>query len=125
MANVKFNKKIFEKEIGKLSEEMKNKIAMFGTTLEKINGDTLELEVFPNRPDLLSYYGFRRAFLSFLGKKTGLRKYKINPPQKDYEVKIDASVKKIRPYTACAVIKGLKLNDEKIKDIIDLQEKLH
>jgi len=69
MANIKFNRSIFEKEIGKLNAEMQNKIAMFGTTLEKIDNESLEIEVFPNRPDLLSYQGFKRAFLAFLGKK--------------------------------------------------------
>ena len=125
MANVKFNKKIFEKEIGKLTEELQNKIAMFGTPVESITEEEIELEIFPNRPDLLSYQGFRRGFLAFMNKKTGLKEYKLNKPEKDYKVIIDSSVKDIRPYTACAIVKGLKLDDEKIKDIIELQEKLH
>jgi len=125
MANIKIPRKLFEKEIGKLDEKMQNKIAMFGTTLESFNDDEIELEIFPNRPDLLSYQGFKKSFLSFLGKKVGLKKYKINKPKKNYEVIIDSSVKKIRPYTACAIIKGLKFDDEKIKEIVDIQEKLH
>ena len=60
-----------------------------------------------------------------MGKETGLKKYKINPPQKDFKVIIDKSVKNIRPFTACAIVKNLKFDDEKIKEIIDLQEKLH
>ncbi len=125
MANIKIPRKQFEKEIGKLTREMQTKIAMFGTTLESFDNDEIELEIFPNRPDLLSYQGFKRSFLAFLGKKTGLKKYKVHAPEKDYIVKIDSSLKNIRPYTACAIIKGLKLNDEKIKEIIDIQEKLH
>ncbi|KHO50414.1 MAG: hypothetical protein QT05_C0051G0001, partial [archaeon GW2011_AR13] len=31
MANIKFSKKLFEKEIGKLNDEMQMRIAMFGT----------------------------------------------------------------------------------------------
>jgi phenylalanyl-tRNA synthetase beta chain len=125
MANVKFNKKIFEKEIGKLDETMQNKIAMFGTTLERFNEDEIELEIFPNRPDLLSYQGFKRSFLSFLGKKSGIKEYTIKKPEKDYEVIIDSSIKDVRPYTACAIVKNLKLDNDKIKEIIDVQEKLH
>ncbi len=125
MANVKFSKELFEKEIGKLNKDMKNKIAMFGTTLESINDNEIELEIFPDRPDLLSYQGFKRAFLGFLGKKTGLKKYKIKKPQKNFTVNVHKSVSNVRPYTACAIIKGLKLNDEKIKEIIDIQEKIH
>ncbi len=125
MASVTFPRKQFEKEIGKLTEEMQNKIAMFGTPLEKFNDDEIEIEVFPNRPDLLSYHGFKRSFLAFLGKQKGLKEYKLNKPKKDYVVTIDSSVKNIRPYTACAIVKGLKFNDERIKEIIDIQEKLH
>jgi phenylalanyl-tRNA synthetase beta chain len=125
MANVKFNKKIFEKEIGKLDEKMQNKIAMFGTTLENIGEEEIEIEILANRPDLLSYHGFKRAFLGFLGKTKGLKEYKVNKPEKDFAVIIDSSVKEVRPYTACAIIKDLKFDDEKIKEIIEIQEKLH
>ena len=125
MANVTFSRKLFEKEIGKLDEKMQNKIAMFGAPLEKFDENEIEVEVFPNRPDLLSYHGFKRAFLSFLGKQTGLKEYKINKPEKNYTVTIDSSLKEIRPYTACAIIKGLKFDDDKIKEMIDMQEKLH
>ncbi|MCK4553279.1 phenylalanine--tRNA ligase subunit beta [Candidatus Pacearchaeota archaeon] len=135
MAIVNLNKKQFEKEIGKLDEKMQDRIAMFGTPVEEITNDELQIEVFPNRPDLLSYQGFKRSFLAFLGKKTkllqggvphkGAKKYKINKPEKNYKVYIDSSVKNIRPYTACAIVKKLKLNDNKIKELIEIQEKLH
>jgi len=125
MASVTFPRKQFEKEIGKLDEKMQNKISMFGTPLEKFDNTEIEIEVFPNRPDLLSYHGFKRAFLAFLGKQKGLKEYKLNKPEKDYEVIIDNSVKEVRPYTACAIVKGLKFNDDKIKEIVDIQEKLH
>jgi phenylalanyl-tRNA synthetase beta chain len=125
MANVTFPRKAFEKEVGKLDEKMQNEIAMFGTPLEKFDNDEIEIEVFPNRPDLLSYHGFKRSFLAFLGKKTGLKEYKLNSPEKDFIVTIDNSVKDIRPYTVCAIVKGLKFDDDKIKELIDIQEKLH
>ena len=125
MASVKFQKQAFEKEIGKLDESLQNQIALFGTTVESITEEEIELDVTPDRPDLLSYQGFKRSFLAFLGKKKGLKTYKINKPEKNYQVKIDSSVKNIRPYTACAIVKKLSFNDHKIKEIIDIQEKLH
>ena len=123
MAAVKFSRKEFEKYL-KLTPEIEEKISMLGTHLESITKDELELEILPNRPDLFSLHGFMRAFLSFIGKKL-VKEYKINKPLKDYEVKIDKSVKDIRPYTACAIVKDLKLDNEKIKEIIDIQEKIH
>jgi len=125
MSNIKLNKKIFEKEIGKLDEKMQERISMMGTPVDKMGDEEIEIEIFPNRPDLLSYQGFKRAILAFTGKKTGLKEYKVHKPEKDYKVVIDSSVKDVRPYTACAIVKNIKFNDEKIKEIIDIQEKLH
>ena len=65
MANITLNRKLFEKEIGKLDEKMQERIAMFGTPLEKFDDENIEIEIFPNRPDLLSYQGFKRSFLVF------------------------------------------------------------
>ncbi|MDP3987186.1 MAG: phenylalanine--tRNA ligase subunit beta [Nanoarchaeota archaeon] len=125
MAILNINKKIFERDIGELDENMQNKIAMFGTPVEALTKDEIQLEVFPNRPDLLSYGRFKRSFVAFLGKKTGLINYPVNKPDKDYDVFIDSSVKDVRPYTACAIVRGLKFGDENIKEIMDMQEKLH
>jgi phenylalanyl-tRNA synthetase beta chain len=125
MANIKIPRKQFEREIGKLDGKMQERIAMFGTTLESFNDDEIEVEIFPDRPDLLSYQGFKRSFLSFLGRKPGIKEYKLNKPEKDYKVIIEKSVKDIRPYTACAIVRKIKFDDEKIKEIIDIQEKIH
>ena len=120
MAVITINKKQFEKDIGKLDEKMQDRIAMFGTPIEKLDDNELQIEIFPNRPDLLSYQGFKRSFLAFLGKKTKLKEYKLNKPEKDYKVYIDSSVKNIRPYTACAIVKKLRFDDDKIKDLREL-----
>jgi len=125
MAIITIDKKTFEKEIGNLNEKMQNQIALFGTPVEKITKEELQIEVFPNRPDLLSYHGFKHSFRAFLGKNTGLKKYKLHKPEKNYKVIVDSSVKDVRPYTTCAIVRGLKLNDERIKEIIEMQEKLH
>ncbi len=124
MAIVKFSKRGFERHV-KITKEVQEKIPLFGTPLESLGEDEIEIEIFPNRPDLLSLQGYLRSFLAFLGRKPGLKRYIVNKPQKDYTVRIDSSVKNIRPYTACAVVKGIKFDDEKIKEIIDMQEKLH
>lgn len=125
MANVKFDKRVFEKEIGKLNAELQNQIALFGMTVENLNDDFIELDITPDRPDLLGYQGFKRSFLAFLSKKTGMKKYVLNDCEKDFEVKVDSSVKEVRPFTSCAIVKGINFDDSRIKEIIELQEKLH
>jgi len=124
MTILTLNKKQLEKEIGKVDEKMQEKISMFGTPIEEVTDNEVSVEVFPNRPDLLSLQGFARALTAFL-KKPGLKSYKAEKPEKDYKVIIHKSVKKVRPHTACAIVKDLKLDDEKIKSLIDIQEKLH
>jgi len=125
MAVVTFDKKTFEKEIGKIDEKMQHSISMFGTPVEHVDEAEIQVEVFPNRPDMLSYHGFKRGFTAYLGKNKGLKNYVSNKPEKNYTVNVDSSVKNIRPYTACAIIRGLEFDGGKIKEIIDVQEKLH
>jgi phenylalanyl-tRNA synthetase beta chain len=113
-----------ERKIGKVSSAVEEKITMMGTPIEEVGEGEVSVEVFPNRPDLLSLQGFSRAVLQYLGKK-GVASFKIHKPEKDYSVKIDKSVRKVRPHTACAIVKGLRLDDAKIKELVEIQEKLH
>ena len=89
MAIATFNKKQFEKEIGKLNEKMQEKIAMFGTPVEEITNEDIQVEIFPNRPDLISLNGFMRSFNTFLEKDKGIKKYEINGTEKNFNVQID------------------------------------
>ncbi len=123
MTKVTFSRKEFEKEIT-LTKEVEEKINLFGAPIESLTKDEIEIEVNPNRPDLLSLYNYLRALKLFIGKEKGLKKYKINKPEKNYKITVDQSVKDVRPYTVCAIVKNLSLNDERIKDIINMQEKI-
>ncbi len=125
MTILTLNKKELEKQIGKIDEKIEERITMLGPTVETSDENEISMEIFPNRPDLLSLQGISRAMLAFLSKKPGLKTYKVETPLENYEVIIEKSVKKVRPFTACAIVKGLKLDDSKIKEIIDIQEKLH
>lgn len=125
MPTITLDKNVFENLVGKSLplNELKDRISMLGTDLEKVEGNDIVVEIFPNRPDMLSEQGFARAFSSFIGVKTGLREYKVKTS--GTKVIIDKSVEKVRPKTACAIIKNLDLDDEKIREIIQIQEKLH
>ncbi len=125
MPTITLSKKGLLKSIGKRlpDKELKERISMLGTDLEGIDGDDINVEIFPNRPDLLSQEGFARAFGAFLGVKTGLRKYEVR--KSGEKCIVDRSVATCRPYTACAIVRGLKINEERLKEIIRVQEKLH
>ncbi len=123
MPTITLNKPIFDKLVGKTLplEQLKDRISMLGTDLESINNNEINVEIFPNRPDLLSEQGFARAFSSFIGVKTGLRNYTTKPSK--LKVIVDKSVT-MRSYTACAIVKNLKFDDEKIRELMQIQEKL-
>jgi len=78
------------------------------------------VELTPNRPDWYSMEGMSRALKSYY--KREYNKYSVK--ESDYRVIVDKSVAKIRPFSVCAVVKGLKFTDERIVDMVLLQEKL-
>ncbi|MBR9690910.1 phenylalanine--tRNA ligase subunit beta [Candidatus Woesearchaeota archaeon] len=125
MPTITLNRKVFERIVGKkLSDnKLKDRISMLGTDLEELGKEEIIVEVFPNRPDLLSEQGFSRAFSTFIGAKRGLSKFNVYDSKQ--KVIIDKNLKDVRPYTACAIARNLKLDDEKIREIIQVQEKLH
>ncbi|MBI2135052.1 phenylalanine--tRNA ligase subunit beta [Candidatus Woesearchaeota archaeon] len=125
MPTIRINRKVFENYAGKKlpTDKLKDRISYLGTDLEEVNDNEIIVEIFPNRPDMLSVQGFARAFSSFIGAKTGLRNYKVE--HSGEKVIIDKSVKDVRPYTACAIVRNMHFDDEKIKEVIDIQEKLH
>lgn len=125
MPTVTLNKKVVTDMLGKelSEEELKDRISMLGTDLEEINDEEIIVEIFPNRPDLLSEQGFGRALSSFIGGKTGLRKYDVK--KSGQKVIVSKDMTNVRPYTVCAIIKNLDLDDEKVREIIQIQEKLH
>ena len=124
MPKINLNKKRVLELIGKniSDSELKEKIPYLGTDLEAVTKEEIEVEIFPNRPDLLSEEGFSRALKSFL-KIPNNNKYEIK--KSDYLVKVEKEVEKIRPYTVCAIIKKVNLDEVKLNNIINLQEKLH
>ena len=102
--------------------ELMDRLPMMGTSWEGETDDGFALEVFPNRPDLLSIEGLVRAYASWTGVRTGLRDYFVHPS--DYEVMVDQKTQSVRPYFVTAVIKNVEFNDALIRSLIQMQEKL-
>jgi phenylalanyl-tRNA synthetase, beta subunit len=98
-------------------------VSMIGAEVERVEENTIDIEFFPNRPDLYSVEGVSRAMKAFFGISPGLRKYDVKPPQ--FEITIHKEVKEIRPILGCAVVRGLSFTSASIKSLMDLQEDLH
>src|SRR3989344_3936495 len=123
MAVVSFNRKEIEKEL-KINSQIIEKIQLMGIPIEE-KGEDILIEVLPNRPDLFSQQGFLRSVKSFLGKEKKFKNYSSKNPNDKQYIEVNNSVNEIRPFVVGAVINNIKLDDEKIKSLIDLQEKIH
>ena len=103
--------------------ELLEKLPMIGADLDKVEGNEISIEFFPNRPDLTSVEGIARAARAFFGFHTGLATYNIQTS--DVVLQVDPSVKKVRPYVVTALVKNITMSDKLITSLMDLQEKLH
>lgn len=102
--------------------ELVERMPMLGGDVERVEGDTVHMEWFPNRPDLLTLEGTGRALRAFLGVKPGLPAYKVEKPRT--ELKVDPSVQAVRPYAALCLVRGVTVDDAYLQVLIDAQEKL-
>lgn len=75
-----------------------------------------------NRPDLWSAEGIARQIRWALGFQKGLPRYEIE--KSDVTVYVDEKLKDIRPYGVYAIVEGLSLDEEALKQMINLQEKV-
>lgn len=98
-------------------------VSMIGAEVERVEEETIDIEFFPNRPDLYSVEGVSRAMKAFFGITPGLRKYIVEPAQT--KITIKKEVKEVRPVLGCAVVRGLNFTSASIKSLMDLQEDLH
>ncbi len=125
MPTITVSRKVLERKIKRRLRDdvLLDRVSFLGTDVESVSEREIVVEVFPNRPDMLSEHGLARAFASFMGVEKGMKKYKVFPATE--KVTVDRAVSKVRPFTFCAIMKGMQLDDEKIRDIIQIQEKLH
>lgn len=78
------------------------------------------------RPDIFDPGGMARYMRGFLGDRTGLIDYRVAPAQ--LSVQVDprlAADESYRPAIACAVLRNVRFDDERIKLLMNLQEDLH
>ncbi|MGI0019949.1 MAG: phenylalanine--tRNA ligase subunit beta [Nitrososphaera sp.] len=94
-----------------------------GLDIEGDDGKVVRVEYNPNRPDFSSDYGIARALQGLTGIKLGMPAFKVS--KSSAAIKVDRSVKKVRPHVVALVAKNGKLDDETIKQIIAMQEDLH
>lgn len=104
-------------------DELLEKLPMIGADLDKVEGDAISFEFFPNRPDLTSVEGIVRASRAFFGFEKGMKTYPLE--KSDIVMNVDPSVDRVRPYVVTALVRNITMTDEFIASLMDMQEKLH
>jgi len=90
--------------------------------VDNIDGDTMKVDAKDtNRPDLWSAEGMARE-IRLRHSSPGLPTYRAFKSR--IEVLVDGSVSAVRPYTACAIVTDLHLDQAALSQMIQLQEKV-
>lgn len=102
-------------------EELEEVLSNMGMELDEVDGDEIKIEITAERVDLITPEGLARAINCYRGGEYE----EVKVEKGDYLHKTDSSVKEYRPFTRSFAVKGLKFNDEKIKALMWIQEKIH
>lgn len=123
MAIITLPYRYLEQLTGTDRQTLIDRIPMIGADIERIEEDHVDVEFFPNRPDLYSPEGVARAMRGFLGIEEGLPVYTVRPSGITFS--IDPGLADIRPCLGSAVIRNVNLDEESIESLMGLQEALH
>lgn len=108
--------------LGKELKDEEIEEALFLLKFEtKFDGDKIECELNPDRPDMFSVEGIARELKGFLGIETGIKRYDVS--ESGMTLKKDKT--EVRPYIACGIVKDVILSDYLVKSLMQVQEKLH
>ncbi|MBU0635548.1 phenylalanine--tRNA ligase subunit beta [Candidatus Micrarchaeota archaeon] len=126
MPTLEMSKKDFEKLVGKKfasRKELEEALWKAKTELEELNNDSIKASLEDtNRPDLLSTEGIARELRYKLGLQKKIQAYKTK--KSGITATIDPDLKNIRPKAAYAVAWNVKVSNEFLGQMIQLQEKI-
>jgi phenylalanyl-tRNA synthetase beta chain len=109
--------------VGADRKKVLDRIPYLGLDIESLDGDSIRVEYSPNRPDYGTDFGVARGLRGLLGIEKGAPQYAARPS--GVTVSVDRRLTPVRPFITCVVARGLRLDDEDVRQIISLQEDLH
>ena len=134
MPTLKFNHNILEylHEINGVkydSNDWEKRMPSIGCVVEENDEEGIEIEIFPDRTDLLSHETISRAARAFLNSLNDSPNLEIK--QGEITLEVDKSLQNIRPVILGAVVRDVdngtnySEKDDFIQSLMDHQEKLH
>src|SRR5436309_4008830 len=94
-----------------------------GAGPEGVQDHVMTFDIFPNRPDLYSVEGIARGLRGFLGLDARRAVYPVKAASLHFIS--DRSDEGVGPFAVDGIVRGLELDDDLLRSIVDLQEKLH
>ncbi len=125
MPTIEGSKKDLEKLVGKKfsKKELEEALLYVKGELDELKEDSMKIDIKEtNRPDLWSLEGIARELRARLGIKKGLPK--IETKKGNVKVIIEKSVKESRPLMVAAIVKNIKVTEDFLIQMIQLQEKV-
>jgi len=113
--------KLLGKDIG--DEELVELLSNIKVEAEILDEENMQIEVTPDRLDLLISEGIARELKGVLGLEKGFPKYKTR--KTNIKLIVDGEVKFIRPYIAVAAIYGYYVDKCTLEELLQFQEKLN
>ncbi len=126
MPVVELNLNRIQKLVGKKSNRKRilDVLPFLGLDIESQDGDNVRVEFSPNRPDYSTDFGIALGLQGLLGIKTGILKTSVKK-QDNYQIKVDPTTSKIRPIVTGIIAKNGSIDDDSIKQLMNMQEDLH
>ncbi|MFZ8801229.1 MAG: phenylalanine--tRNA ligase subunit beta [Candidatus Nanopusillus sp.] len=105
------------------AEELNEYLLNIKCELDEVDGNNAKIEVKDfNRIDLYSLTGIAKELKGILNIEIGIPKFEVK--DSNYDLIVDKEILNVRPYIVGAIIKNVKLNEDRLKDLIQLQEKI-
>ncbi len=112
-----------ENMVGADRERILERLPMLGCDVERIFEDRIDVEFFPNRPDLYSVEGVARALKGFLDIEFGYPDYHVRDGS--WKIYVDERVGIVRPRIVGCVVRNINVDEDILRSLIQIQEDLH
>ena len=104
-------------------EDMAFRLPLMGTDIDTCDEEILDIEIFPDRPDLLSAETLFHGMMPFLHDYPPNPRLAVKPGT--ITMKVSPDLADIRPVILGAVVRGVDIDTDVIKRLMEHQEKLH